>query len=178
MGGPFSIVVKVGPVSYKIKKVGPAKPKVKLVHHNRLKKYHGCVSAPINIDLQNKTSPINESRKNLIGNHQSKTKPKRKQVKSRTSKSNGDVGTREVLDGPLPDTVAPEISESSEKQTTNVLEESLESALESADKDEQYELNHYLRKQTQQLPKSTRKSLGKRQPVNQNGSRYYGAWRP
>ncbi|RNA00754.1 TE: Gypsy retrotransposon integrase 1, partial [Brachionus plicatilis] len=99
----------------------------------------------------------------------SKTKPKRKQVKSRTSKSNGDVGTREVLDGPLPDTIAPEISESSDKQTTNVLEDSLESALESADKDEQYEPNHYLRKQTQQLPKGIRKSLRNRQPVDRYG---------
>ncbi|RNA32386.1 Retrovirus-related Pol poly from transposon [Brachionus plicatilis] len=132
--GPFSIVEKVGQVNYKIKKVGPAKPKVKLVHHNRLKKYHGCIPAPINIDLQNKTSSINENRKNLIGNDQSKTMPKRKQVKSRTSISNGDVGTHEVLDGPLPDTIAPEVSESSDKQTSNVLEDSLEFALESADK--------------------------------------------
>ncbi|RNA12853.1 Retrovirus-related Pol poly from transposon [Brachionus plicatilis] len=167
--GPFSIVEKVGQVNYKIKKVGPARPKVKLVHHNRLKRYHGCVPAPINIDLQNKTSPINESRKNLIGNGQSKTKTKRKQVKSRTSKSNGDVGTREVLDGHLPDTLAPKISESADKQTTNVLEDLLESALESADKDEQYEPNHYLRKQTQQLPKGIRKILRNRQPVDRYG---------
>ena len=58
----------------------------------------------------------------MIGNGQSKRKQKRKYVKSRTNNSNGDLVTSVVLDGPLPENVTPELSESSDKQTTNVLE--------------------------------------------------------
>lgn len=87
--GPFEILERVGPVNYKIKKVNHAKAKVKLVHHNRLKKFFGKSNEPKNgFESESDEEPSKNETKQI---------PQKKKCKSKNKQHNGS-GMQNVSD--------------------------------------------------------------------------------
>ncbi|RMZ99655.1 Gap-Pol poly [Brachionus plicatilis] len=62
--GPYCILAKIRPVNYKIKKYQQKNSKIKLIHHNRLKKFFSSTSALLNedevVEIKAKTSKKNK----------------------------------------------------------------------------------------------------------------------
>jgi hypothetical protein len=132
--GPFKIVEKVGQVNYRIKRLNQPKSKIKLVHHNRLKRFFGNYSNVLDDSVIEEPTQNPKTTKKRVRSNRAKV------VRSRVKKHlNNQLG--ETIQTP---TSEPENSARSTQleENSNTVDESSESAPESAEVVEQFEPLH------------------------------------
>ncbi|RNA43916.1 Gap-Pol poly [Brachionus plicatilis] len=138
--GPYCILEKIGPVNYKIKKYQQKNSKIILIHHNRLKKFFGSTSAPLNDD-------------EVV------------EIKAKTSKKNKKL--RSSLPVPARGKGRAGATRSERVSNTKTLEVSPTAVLESTDEDETYKPSKYLKKRLNEARSpGTRRSQRVRKPVD------------
>ena len=88
--GPFLVIEKVGPVNYKIKKVNQQKAKIKLVHHNSLKRFFGKLVERVNEDESSNAENDNQNQA------KPRKKRKKKNINDKQLQTNGSQVLNEV----------------------------------------------------------------------------------
>ncbi|CAF0929655.1 unnamed protein product [Brachionus calyciflorus] len=169
--GPFFVLEKIGPVNYKIKKANQLKAKIKLVHHNRLKRFFGKLADKTNDaessdeekETQGKNQPKSK-RKNKTKNDK-QSQPIGSQLRDGNSRSdnihfqnNGNQTQNVTEDCPVPSVQS--------QKTNNSIQEKFSGDESESSEDETFNPNNYLTRKMATEPLNLRKSTRTRKPVD------------